>query len=217
VAAPTQFGPDSVWSYEVGEKKKLLDSRLSINGDVYYEDWSNIQQQVAPGCGYKFTTNAGKARVYGAELEVALVPAEGFIVTQSFGYTHATNSTTVPEAGVVSGDRLLDVPEVTSNTTLTYRHTIEGSMSALVRVTNSYVDSIQDITYARNTLPAYDLVGLRMGVEADRWSIIGFIDNLTNKRALLSDTGALSANVSIFNRVATNQPRTIGADLTYKF
>jgi hypothetical protein len=35
--------------------------------------------------------------------------------------------------------------------------------------------------------------------------------------ALLSDTGALSANVSILNRVATNQPRTIGADLNFKY
>jgi hypothetical protein len=40
---------------------------------------------------------------------------------------------------------------------------------------------------------------------------------LTNKEALLGDTGALSANISILNRVATNQPRTIGADLNYKF
>jgi outer membrane receptor protein involved in Fe transport len=44
-----------------------------------------------------------------------------------------------------------------------------------------------------------------------------FVDNLTNKIALLSDTGALSANVNIFNRVATNQPRTFGVDLNYKF
>jgi hypothetical protein len=34
---------------------------------------------------------------------------------------------------------------------------------------------------------------------------------------LLSNTGALSANVSIFNRVATVQPRTIGVDLNYRF
>jgi hypothetical protein len=40
---------------------------------------------------------------------------------------------------------------------------------------------------------------------------------LTNKMALLGDTGALSANISILNRVATNQPRTIGVDLNVKF
>jgi iron complex outermembrane receptor protein len=215
--APKQFGPDSVWSYELGEKLKMLDSRVSINGDVYYEDWSNIQQQVAPPCGFKFTANAGKAKVYGAELEAAVVLLPGLVFSQSVGYTHATNSQNVPQAGVNNGDRLLDVPEVTTNTTLTYRYPLAGALSLIARVNNSYVDSIQDITFARNTLPSYDLVDTRFGVEADRWSAALFLDNLTNKRALLSDTGALSANVPIFNRVATNQPRTIGADVTYKF
>ena len=95
-AAPTQFGPDSVWNYELGEKLRFLDSRLSVNGAIYYEDWSNVQQQVAPGCGFKFTANAGKAKVYGAELEVAVVPMPGFALSQNAGYTHATNSTTLP-------------------------------------------------------------------------------------------------------------------------
>ena len=217
--APEQFGPDSVWSYELGEKLRLADSRVSVNGDIYYEDWSNLQQQVAPPCGYKFTTNAGKAKVYGAELEVAVVPVTGLTLSQSVGYTHATNSTTLAEANVVSGERLLDVPEVTSNTTATYRYALPVSqpLNLIVRVSNSYVDSIQDITYARNTLPSYDLVNSRIGVEADRWSAMFFVDNLTNKVALLSDTGALSANVPIFNRVATNQPRTFGVDLNYRF
>jgi outer membrane receptor protein involved in Fe transport len=90
-------------------------------------------------------------------------------------------------------------------------------MNFVARLNNSYVDSIQDITFTRNTLPSYDLVGFRLGVETVRWSAFVFVDNLTNKEALLSDTGALSANVSIFNRIATNQPRTIGADLNFKF
>jgi outer membrane receptor protein involved in Fe transport len=56
-----------------------------------------------------------------------------------------------------------------------------------------------------------------VGVETDRWSVLAFVDNLTDKRALFSDTGALSANISILNRVATNQPRTVGIDFNYKF
>ncbi len=216
-AAPTQFGPDSVWNYELGEKLRFFDSRVSVNGAIYYEDWTGVQQQVAPSCGFKFTANAGKAKVYGAELEVAVVLVPGFVLAQNVGYTHATNSTTLPAAGVVAGERLLDVPEVTANTSLSYKQPIADGKNLVARLTNSYVDSIQDITFTRNTLPAYDLVGLRLGVEAGRWSAFLFADNLTNKMALLSDTGALSANISILNRVATNQPRTIGADLNFKF
>jgi len=216
-AAPTQFGPDSVWNYELGEKLRFLDARVSVNGDVYYEDWSNVQQLVAPGCGFKYTANAGKATVYGAELEIAAVLASGFVFSQNLGYAHATNSTTVPLAGVVSGQRLLDVPEVTANTTLSYKQPLDRGLTFVARLNNSYYGSIQDITFGRNTLPSYDLVGLRVGLDGERWSGTLFIDNLTNKVAQLADTGALSANVSYFNRVATNQPRTIGADLTFKF
>jgi iron complex outermembrane receptor protein len=216
-AATTQFGPDSVWNYELGEKLRFFDSRVSVNGAIYYEDWTGVQQQVAPKCGFKFTANAGKAKVYGAELEVAVVLVPGFVLAQNVGYTHATNSTTLPAAGVVSGERLLDVPQVTANTSLSYKQPLADGRNLVARLTNSYVDSIQDITFTRNTLPSYDLVGFRLGVETVRWSVFLFADNLTNKMALLSDTGALSANISILNRVATNQPRTIGADLNFKY
>jgi iron complex outermembrane recepter protein len=215
--APGQFGPDSVWSYELGEKAKMINSRVSINGDVYYENWSNIQQEVAPPCGFKFTTNAGKAEVYGAELEVGVILAPGLSISQNAGFTHATNSTTVPLAGVVAGQRLLDVPEFTANTSVSYKYPLNSSLNFVARATNTYVDSIQDLTYGRNSLPPYDLVGARTGVETDRWSAVLFVDNATDKIAYLSDTGALSANISILNRVATNQPRTIGADLNFKF
>jgi outer membrane receptor protein involved in Fe transport len=215
--APTEFGPDSVWSYELGEKAKLLDQRVTVNGDFYYTDWSGVQQQVAPGCGFKFTTNAGKAEVYGAELEVAVKLTPEFTLSQNAGYTHARNSTTVPAAGVVSGDRLLDVPDWTANTTLTYRRPINDSLDFQAHLTNSYVGSMQDITFARNTLPSYDIVNVRAGVSTDTWSAYFFIDNLNGEKALLSDTGALSANVSIFNRVTTNQPRTFGTDVSFKF
>jgi iron complex outermembrane recepter protein len=216
-AAPTQFGPDSVWNYELGEKLRFFNSRVTVNGDIYYEDWTNVQQEVAPSCGFKFTANAGKATVYGAELEVAVVLMPGFVLSQNVGYTHATNSTTVAAAGVVSGERLLDVPEVTANTSLSFKQPFADDKNFVARLNNSYVDSIQDITFTRNTLPAYDLVGFRAGVDTARWSAFLFVDNLTNKMALLSDTGALSANISILNRIATNQPRTIGVDLNFKY
>jgi outer membrane receptor protein involved in Fe transport len=215
--APTQFGPDSVWNYELGEKMRFLDARVSVNGAVYYEDWTNVQQQVAPTCGFKFTANAGKAKVYGAELEVSVLLGAGFVLSQNMDYTNAKNSTTLPAAGIVSGDRLLDVPQFTANTSLNYKQPLNDRMSVVARLTNSYVDSIQDITFTRNSLPPYDLVGLRAGVDAGHWSAFLFADNLTNKMALLSDTGALSANISVLNRIATNQPRTIGVDLSVKF
>ncbi|MBV9356606.1 MAG: TonB-dependent receptor, partial [Chloroflexi bacterium] len=153
----------------------------------------------------------------GAELEAAIVLAPGLVFAQAAGYTHATNTTTVVGAGVKDGDRLLDVPQFTANTSLTYRYPLQDALTLVARINNNYVDSIQDITAQRNTLPPYDLVNTRLGVESDHWSAALFVNNLANKTALLSDTGALSANINILNRVAVAQPRTIGADLTYRY
>jgi outer membrane receptor protein involved in Fe transport len=222
--APTEFGPDSVWNYELGEKLRFLDARVTVNGAVYYEDWSGVQQSVVPACGFGFTENAGKAAAYGAELEIAMILSPGVILSQNVGYTHATNSTTVPLANVVSGQRLFDVPEVTANTSLSFTEPLGNGLSALARITNTYVDSIQDPVSPTainvqgiNTLPSYDILGARAGVQTDHWSAQLFVDNLTNKVAQLSDTTPLSTYVPILNRVATNQPRTVGLDLSYKF
>ncbi len=106
---------------------------------------------------------------------------------------------------------------MTANTALSYKQPLANDLNFVSRLTNSYVSGIQDITFTRNSLPAYDLVALRAGVESGRWSAVLFADNLTNEMALLGNTGALSANISILNRVATNQPRTIGVDLNFKF
>jgi hypothetical protein len=40
--------------------------------------------------------------------------------------------------------------------------------------------------------------------------------NLTNKHAYLEDVAQLGLPNAAYNRVATNQPRTIGVDITYR-
>lgn len=216
-AAPSQFSPDTVWSYELGEKATTADQRLRFNSDVYMENWSGVQQQVAPACGFKFTENAGEAKVYGAELEAAFKITPEWTITQAGGYTHARISNGSVAAGVREGQKLLDVPDWSASTALVYTHPLTDVYTLVGRFQNDYVGPMQDITYARNDVPAHDIMSLRAGLVGTRWSGFVFVDNLTNKTALLGNTGALSANVAIFNRVATNEPRTFGLDMNFQF
>lgn len=215
--APTSFGPDSVWSYEAGEKARFLDRRVSVNGSVYFEDWTGVQQQFAPACGFKYTTNAGAAHVYGAELEVVLRLTDQLTLSQNAGYTHAAISSAAAGSGLLVGQKLQDVPDWTANTTLQFATPINDRYTFIARANNSYVGSMLDLTYALNTVPSYDLIDLRAGVRTTQWTATLFMSNVANKRAYLGDTGALSANVPIFNRVTVSQPRTIGVDLTFKY
>jgi outer membrane receptor protein involved in Fe transport len=81
------FGPDSAWNYEIGEKAKLLDNRLTINGDIYYIRWLGVQQVITLPCGYQYYNNAGDGRAFGPELEISAKLAEDWTLSLSGAYT----------------------------------------------------------------------------------------------------------------------------------
>jgi iron complex outermembrane recepter protein len=216
-SAPNQFNPDNVWSYEVGEKARALGNTFQINSAVYYERWTNVQQLVDPSCGFSFTANAGTASVYGSEIELAANLSESFMVTQNVGLTHATFNDSVRATNTVEGQKLLDVPDLTLNTSVIYSTPVSDSFKFNARGTYSYIGPMQDITYVRNNLPGYSLVNARAGLTSDRFSAFLFCDNLTNKMAILTNNVAQTVNIPSVNRWVTNQPRTIGVDLQVRY
>jgi iron complex outermembrane receptor protein len=62
------YGPDSVWSFEVGTKNQLFDRRLHLDTSVYDIRWNGIQERVDDLCGNSYTTNIGTARSRGFDL-----------------------------------------------------------------------------------------------------------------------------------------------------
>jgi iron complex outermembrane recepter protein len=216
-AAPNQFNPDTVWSYEIGEKARALGNTFQINSDIYYESWNNVQQLVDPSCGFSFTANAGSATVYGSEIEIAANLSSSWTVTESVGLTHATFNDTVLATNTVKGQKLLDVPDVTENTSVIYSTPVSAAYNFSVRGTYTYVGPMQDITYVRNDLPGYSLVNARAGVTSDRFSAFLFCDNVTNKLAILTNNVAQTVNIPSVNRWVTNQPRTIGVDFQIRY
>lgn len=210
-------------NYEIGEKAKLLDSRLVVNADIYYIRWSQVQQVTNQPCGYPLTENAGTAASYGPEIEVTALLTPELTMTFSGTYTHATltsvdASLTQADSAFVPGLAILNIPKYTETTSLTYLTPISENYKFMARINNSYVGQSTDVQYNYATLPSYNLVGLRFGMVGDRLSGYLFADNLTDKRAELGiNTSGFAWTIPSLVRVATNQPRTIGVDLKYKF
>src|SRR5258707_124796 len=105
-AFPTQYKPDSLWSYELGEKAQAFGNRVSVNSAVYYERWTGVQQLIAPPCSYNFTDNAGDAAVYGSELEMAAKITSDLVLTISGGYTHAAINRRALETSRAQGKQI---------------------------------------------------------------------------------------------------------------
>jgi len=219
VAGPTSFKSDNVWSYELGEKLRAADNRVTVNASAYYERWNGVQQSNSlSSCGYVYSVNAGDAHVTGGELEIQALVVRDLVVSANTSYSHAELvSTSLIDAGFNPGTPIQDVPRWTSSASIVYRHPLSGELTFTARADNTYVGSRTDATYSINTLPSYDLTNFRTGVEAARWSAALFVNNVADKRAFLSDTTADAINLPTYNRIAVSQPRTVGIDFNYHF
>lgn len=227
-AWPTSYKGDSLWSYEIGEKARFLDRRLTVNASLYYEDWTQIQLEELP-FGYPLFDNAGDAQIYGGELELKALLGGGFMLSASGAYTHATLSPgshyTIVMQGQPVGDPastvVPDVPEYTANIALDYNQALNGTLSLVAHADYTYTGQRYDLVAINQgqmwSLPGYALANLRIGVaSASDWDVSLFCTNLANNHPALENMTALNLADPDYNRVLSAQPRTVGLEFNFK-
>jgi len=223
---PAYFAPDSIWSYEIGEKSRFDDRRFTLDADIYYVKWKNIQQVIDLTCGYPYSANDGNALAYGPEVEFSALLVKGLTLGLSGAYTKAyINQPNANEATVIAGatpgtdpSRIVNVPKYTAVTSLEYETEITNDLHGIFRISDSLTGPIEDVSYIRETLPSHAFLDARAGVTHGPWGAYLFGTNLTNKLAALTiDNTTFAWQQPTIIRVSTNQPRTIGVDFQYKF
>jgi len=219
--------PDTVWSYELGEKTSWLDKRLTVDFDVFRIDWDKIQQTVLLACGFPFDANAGAARSQGAELDINARVLDDLTLQLSGGYDDAKFTETVPGVLFRAGDLIPQVPRVSAAFDADYEFQISGDLSAFANADYRYVGSSWSTNNALTNpttgavipliRPSYRIADLRGGVKYGKTEYALFIKNLTNEYANLSDTTAVSLQATGQSRVAISPPRTIGLEFRYRY
>ena len=87
----TPYDEEHATSHELGVKSEWLDSRVRLNGALFYVDYEDAQvnQFVASDVGLNdIIQNAGKATISGVELELTVLPIDGLMVALAYGHTH---------------------------------------------------------------------------------------------------------------------------------
>jgi iron complex outermembrane recepter protein len=221
---PSTYGSDSVWSYELGEKARFFDRRLTVNASVYYEDWSNIQLEAYPD-DWALNINGNSATVYGAEVDVLADLGAGFNFEISGGYVYdwldggphwvVTPVHVLPEVAPESGTAILS-----------YSKPLNDTYKFMAKVENSYTGSRYSLAFpvpdnaigAYEKLAGYDLTNIRVAILSTQgWSASLFANNVFDKHAQLENLYTENLASAAFNEVVTNQPLTVGVDLTYRF
>jgi iron complex outermembrane recepter protein len=230
--APGTFSSDSVWNYEIGEKSELLDKRLILNVSAYYERWTN--PQVATNLsGFGITVNGGDARIYGLEAEMQALLSREWTLGVNVGYTNAQFTADSAIAGYPSGYSVPDIPDVTASATLRWKHPLTGDLSLVGTLEGDYVGTRTDAPYGESItiyptspgyisnylvhLPAYALLNARLGFAGNQWTASLYVNNLTNKQAILDPQPQIDLQLNAYVRYLVSRPITGGLDFTYKF
>jgi iron complex outermembrane receptor protein len=221
---PTSYKPDRVISYELGEKSRFLDRRLTVNASIYYEDWRNIQLESYPN-DWALNINGNYAHIYGADVDLLAELGGGFQFEFAAGYLYEYLDGG-PHWVIQPVHKLPEVSPESGTVSFNYAKALGSSYTFTARVESTYTGPRYSIFFSDpyeftgtyRQLPGYALVNVRAGVKfKDQWSATAFVNNLTNKHAALESMFTENEPQPSFTRIETNQPLTGGVDLTYRF
>jgi iron complex outermembrane recepter protein len=213
---PASFRPDSLWSYELGTKSRLLDRRLSFNTAVYWIEWSNIQQDVTgvPG-GYDFETNLGRASSKGIEVEAAYRITHGLTALLGGNWTRAVFTQSVAALQETSGEWIQGVPKYMAHVGLEDHFPVSPDLNGVVRVNGNWTGSSYGTWYVTNPdfhRPQYFTSDLSAGLLYGRFEVNAFIKNLNNNHTVIQQMPIQFLSEAVYLR-----PRTIGIWITGQF
>jgi outer membrane receptor protein involved in Fe transport len=223
VSIPGSYGSDKLWDYEIGAKAYLAQHRLYLDGTIYQMNWTGQQLSATDPTGaFSYVLNAGKTRIRGAEFKATYSLPDGLSFGGGITYTDAVLrsdlSAAVVQAGTIGlkGDRLPRVPHWTFAGQAEYDYRLDDRRSLYAQSNFSYRGSsyysFDKLNAFDEKLPSYFLLGLRLGYRTGPFDASFFINNLTNKVAIVGmDSG--THGVKVFS----DTPRTIGARFQANF
>lgn len=86
-----RYKPEYSWNYEIGTHLELPDGTFTADASVFYIDCRDQQITTFPDASAsgRLTTNAGRTRSAGVELQIAYNPTRRWSVNASYGFTDA--------------------------------------------------------------------------------------------------------------------------------
>ena len=224
---------DSVWTYELGAKFETDDHKLSLDADVFYNDYSNFigQNSLAPTAGGSFVAvnlNTGQVESYGAEAEVDWRPTQRWDFNAGVTLLHAriTNGSEYVDTThmPLPDNRILFTPDWNFDLNGSYTQPIGDDSLRFDGTLIGKGDRVGSTLTPTSVpvLPAYLLVNTSITYTHGRYELALFATNLTNTKyfesyldSSLLSTAGLGAYAHDLGVLA--DLRRVGVRASYKF
>lgn len=224
---PDEVDPEEVINYEFGFKSLLLDRKLNIRFAAFNQDYKNIQVSNVTTVGnvpFLITSNAGKARIYGAELEWDYRPSDVDHLNGFISYTHATyrkfdnaqDGATKINYPSLKGNFLPNAPEFTIRGQYSHDFNLSngGKITPLVAVYYQTKTYLREFNLPIDKQKCYSKTNMSLTYQdpSERWTASAYVTNLENKA--VRNTVNTAINTYFSDYLA---PRQFGVRLGYEF
>jgi iron complex outermembrane receptor protein len=233
--------PETVETYEVGFKSRLLDNRLQFNLSAFFYNYTDLQigrSEPAGATGFTLVyENAARAEVKGVEIEASWLATDQLRFEGSLTYLDATfedflsrdpfdvvlslpafgGPPAVPQQ--LAGNRLVQAPEWTFTLRGEYSFAVPyGGWNGALAAEVMYKDEVFFTPFNHPELGQDDVLtvnaNLRFTSPDERWYLNLWGRNLGDETVYV---GTFIINGSRSNAGALAPPRTFGATLGYNF
>ena len=208
---PPAIDSDEITNYEFGWKTILKDGQLRFNGSVFMVDVSGLQTTIFDPSivNLFFSDNAADAEIKGVEGDFTYYTnKEGLTVAGAFSVldTKITKKL-VPTNDVIVGTDLAFAPKFQGNLRVKQERPLTNGMMSHILVQFTFSDKsysdVMEVNKAQQD--SYSVLDLRVGISNDDWNAELYIDNVTDKRAAISNTFVFDRQ-----RISYIRPMTIG-------
>ncbi|WP_070971615.1 TonB-dependent receptor [Vibrio sonorensis] len=204
------YEQEEVWTYELSARSTLLDKKLGLTANLFYNDYENFQTAVKGDSGShrdSYITNIPEGKTYGTEVEAKYWMDNGLDLFAFVGLLK-TEITEAPKGTKtdLQGKEFSYAPSLSAG--LGFNQQFDSGMFFGARV-NHTSDYYTDLPNTESTAAGdYTILNLNAGYETDNLTIRAYVKNVTDSDYVVRYKHDL---------VEMGGPRTFGIVADYKF
>jgi iron complex outermembrane receptor protein len=195
----TSFQPEQVWSYELGAKYLSPDRRWQANAAAFIADYRDMQtNQFNPQTGVFETSNVGRARAKGIELETTEALTNWLTLGLNYTYQLARYTKYVQSAAQNNtGNLIPETPRHSINLNAETRFVLGPALGYVTvggdytyRTAVHFADSNAEPPFLLDQSKFDGIVNLHTtwNSASDQWHVSLFATNLTNRHTVVYAT-----------------------------
>ncbi|MGP4672695.1 TonB-dependent receptor [Agrobacterium salinitolerans] len=179
------FEKETIWNYELYTRAKMLDDRLTLNGNLFYMDYKNAQYNIpvviSSGITQSYTINAQKAHAYGLELGADYQVLDNLTLKASAGVLK-TEIDEISSNNSYAGNEFAKSPGFMFSVGASWDVTDKFTVSGQVRhIDGYYSDTANTAAYA---IDPYTIADVRASYRfQEEMEVYAYVKNIFDERA----------------------------------